>query len=101
MSKPCPTELRTVADCGLHVAQLRAAMGPHDIHLLRSGLSIVLDWPANTEVTGEDLFVLSYGTLDNANLVASVVTDFEVCTDQVGLRGGLGNSDSPIGGFLA
>jgi len=87
MSKPCPTELRTVADCGLHVAQLRAAMGPHDIHLLRSGLSIVLDWPANTEVTGEDLFVLSYGTLDNANLVASVVTDFEVCTDQVGLIG--------------
>ncbi len=40
-----------------------------------------------TGLGGEDLFVLSYGTLDNANLVASVVTDFEVGTDKVGLIG--------------
>jgi predicted kinase len=43
-----PGELHSVADYGRVVARLRAAMGPHVVGLLRSGLSVVLDWPANT-----------------------------------------------------
>lgn len=40
-----------------------------------------------TGLSGEDLFVVAYGTLVNANIVASVVTDFEVGVDKVGLIG--------------
>ncbi len=43
-----PGELRSVADYGRVVVRLRDAMGPHVVGLLRSGLSVVLDWPANT-----------------------------------------------------
>lgn len=41
-------ELRTIEDYGRYSARLRAAMGPHIVDLLRQGLSIVLDFPANT-----------------------------------------------------
>jgi predicted kinase len=51
MARLWPDELRSVADYGRHVARLRAAMGPHVVELLRSGLSVVLDWPANTLVS--------------------------------------------------
>ena len=48
MANLWPDEIRSVADYGRMVARLRAAMGPHVVELLRSGLSVVLDWPANT-----------------------------------------------------
>jgi predicted kinase len=48
MSNLYKEELQTVADYVRLVPRLRAAMGPHVIDLLRSGLSVVLDWPANT-----------------------------------------------------
>ena len=41
-------ELKTIPDMILYSARLRAVMGPHVSDLLRSGLSIVLDFPANT-----------------------------------------------------
>ena len=41
-------ELRTIDDYGRLSARLRAAMGPHIVDILRQGLSIVLDFPANT-----------------------------------------------------
>lgn len=40
--------LRTVDDYLTHIPRLAAAMGPHLVDLLRAGLSVVLDWPANT-----------------------------------------------------
>jgi Ca2+-binding RTX toxin-like protein len=40
-----------------------------------------------TGLGGEDLFVLSYGTTANADVVASTVTDFEVGIDKLGLIG--------------
>lgn len=43
-----PGELHSVADYGRVVVRLRDAMGPHVVTLLRSSLSVVLDWPANT-----------------------------------------------------
>ncbi len=48
MSRLYPEELRTVDDYIRLVPRLRAAMGPHLADLLRAGLSVVLDWPANT-----------------------------------------------------
>jgi predicted kinase len=41
-------DLRTIDDYGRYSVRLRAAMGPHIVDILRQGLSIVLDFPANT-----------------------------------------------------
>jgi predicted kinase len=41
-------ELKEVADYVRLSARLRAAMGPHVTDLLRAGMSVVLDYPANT-----------------------------------------------------
>ena len=41
-------DLRTIDDYGRFSARLRAAMGPHIVDILRHGLSVVLDFPANT-----------------------------------------------------
>jgi predicted kinase len=41
-------DLRTIDDYGRCSARLRAAMGPHIVDILRHGLSVVLDFPANT-----------------------------------------------------
>lgn len=43
--------------------------------------------------TGGDMFVLSYGTLNSADIVASTIADFEVGTDAIGLVG-LGVDDT-------
>ena len=48
MSILFPTENRTIEDFALLSARLRAAMGPHVVDILRQGLSVVLDFPANT-----------------------------------------------------
>ena len=41
-------DLRTIDDYTRCSARLRAAMGPHVVAILRQGLSVVLDFPANT-----------------------------------------------------
>jgi predicted kinase len=46
-----PDEIVTVADYVRCAARLRAAIGPHVASLLHIGLSIVLDFPANTVAT--------------------------------------------------
>ena len=42
------TELKEVADYVRCSARLRAAMAPHLVDLLKAGMSVVLDYPANT-----------------------------------------------------
>ena len=41
-------EAKTVADYVRYSARLRTAMGPHVVQLLEKGVSVVLDFPANT-----------------------------------------------------
>jgi predicted kinase len=41
-------DLITIDDYARYSARLRAAMGPHIVDILQQGLSIVLDFPANT-----------------------------------------------------
>lgn len=48
MSILFPTENETIEDFSRLSARLRAAMGPHVVDILRRGLSVVLDFPANT-----------------------------------------------------
>jgi hypothetical protein len=40
--------VRTIDDFAHYSARLRAAIGPHIVDILRQGLSVVLDFPANT-----------------------------------------------------
>lgn len=47
LSRLYPEELRTISDMIKYSARLRHAMGGHVSDLLRSGLSVVLDFPAN------------------------------------------------------
>ena len=43
-----PGELKTIEDYSRYSSRLRNAMGPHVVSLLQAGLSVVLDFPANT-----------------------------------------------------
>src|SRR5258707_4351187 len=43
-----PTENKTIDDFARLSARLRAAVGPHVVDILQQGLSVVLDFPANT-----------------------------------------------------
>jgi len=43
-----PDELKTIDDYDRLSARLRAAMGPHIVGILQQGVSVVLDFPANT-----------------------------------------------------
>lgn len=48
MSVLYPTENRTIEDFARLSARLRDAIGPHAASVLRQGVSVVLDFPANT-----------------------------------------------------
>ena len=48
MSHLFPAEVRTIDDFARFSARLRAAMGPHIVDILKRGVSVVLDFPANT-----------------------------------------------------
>jgi predicted kinase len=41
-------DLKTIENYGRYSARLRAAIGPHIVDILRQGVSVVLDFPANT-----------------------------------------------------
>jgi len=57
-------DLKTIEDYGRFSARLRAAMGPHVVDILRQGLSVVLDFPANT--------------VSNRNWMRSLITEADV-----------------------
>lgn len=48
MSVLYPTEVRALADFSELTTRLRRAMAPHLVAILRQGVSIALDFPANT-----------------------------------------------------
>jgi predicted kinase len=48
MSHLFPADVKTIDDFARLSARLRAAMGPHVVDILGQGLSVVLDFPANT-----------------------------------------------------
>jgi predicted kinase len=48
LSRLYPDEQKSIADYARNSARLRTVMGPHVAALLEAGLSVVLDFPANT-----------------------------------------------------
>ena len=63
LSRLYPDEIRSLEDYVDRSAKLRGALGPHIEGLLRNGLSVVLDFPANTR--GQRRWMR--GLIDNAN----------------------------------
>lgn len=51
LSRLYPGEIKTVNDYGRCAGRLRDAMGSHLEQLLRAGISVILDFPANTPAT--------------------------------------------------
>jgi predicted kinase len=43
-----PDEIKTIEDYSRYSSRVRAALGPHVVSLLKAGLSVVLDFQANT-----------------------------------------------------
>jgi predicted kinase len=43
-----PDEIKTIEDYSRYSSRVRAAMGPHVVALLKAGVSVVLDFQANT-----------------------------------------------------
>jgi predicted kinase len=92
MPKLWPDELRSVADYGRMVARLRAAMGPHVAELLRSGLSVVLDWPANT-VTSRRWMRGIFEAAGSAHRLHVLDVPDEVCLARLQARNASGQHD--------
>jgi len=76
LSRLYPDEIRSLADYVDRSAKLRGVLGPHIEGLLRNGLSVVLDFPANTR----DQRRWMRGLIDNAN-VAHVLHYLDVPDD--------------------
>lgn len=63
LSRLYPDEIRSLQDYVDRSAKLRGVLGPHIEGLLRNGLSVVLDFPANTQ----DQRRWMRGLIDNAD----------------------------------
>jgi predicted kinase len=84
-----PGEQTTLADYVRNSARLRAAMGPHLVDLLRAGLSVVLDFPANTVASRAWMKTLFEEAECDHQLHYLDVSD-AVCKARLGLRNATG-----------
>lgn len=85
-------EIRTVADYVRCAARLREAMTPHVEALLRAGLSVVLDFPANTRANRAWMRGIIDRTGVSHRLYYLDVPD-EVCRARLQLRNAAGTHD--------
>ncbi len=92
MSRLYKEELRSVADYVRYSARLRSAMGGHVESLLKAGLSVVLDFPANTPVTRQWMRTIFEGADVDHRLHFLDVPD-EVCRARLRQRNAAGTHD--------
>jgi predicted kinase len=82
-------QLKTIEDYSRLSRRLRAAMGPHVASLLKAGLSVVLDFPANTLANREWM----RGIVDDAGVAHELhfldLPD-EICKQQLRARNAAG-----------
>jgi predicted kinase len=89
-SKLFADDLKTIDDYRRLSARLRAAMGPHIIDVLRLGLSVVLDFPANTVAQRQWLRSLIAQSGAGHELHLLEVPD-DVCKQRLRARNAAGN----------
>jgi len=78
-------DLKTIEDYGNYSARLRAAMAPHIVDILRQGLSVVLDFPANT-VRNRDWMRSLIAQADVANELHHLDIPDMVCKERLRQR---------------
>jgi predicted kinase len=87
-----PGEQNSLADYVRNSTRLRAAMGPFLVDLLKAGLSVVLDFPANTRVIRSWMRTLIEGAGVSHQLHYLDVAD-EVCKSRLRQRNIAGEHD--------
>jgi len=87
-----PGEIKTIPDYVRAAGRLRGVMGPHVETLLKAGLSVVLDFPANTLATRQWMRALFEGAGADHRLHLLDVPD-EVCKARLKARNAAGAHD--------
>lgn len=85
-----PDELKTIEDYARYSARVRAVLGPHVVSLLKAGLSVVLDFQANTLAVRRWMRTLIGGSGAAHELHFLDVPD-EVCKRRLRARNAAGN----------
>jgi predicted kinase len=88
-------EMETVADYVRLVPRLRAAIGPLVVDMLKNGLSVVLDWPANTIATRSWMRELAEEAGATARLHWLATPD-DLCLDRLTQRNAAGTHDYQV-----
>ena len=88
-----PGELNTIDDYRRCSARLRNAMGPHVVSLLKAGVSVVFDFPANTIATRRWLRTILEGA-NVAHELHFVDTPDDICKQR--LRGRNATGEHPF-----
>lgn len=90
-----PEELRSIADYVRLLPRLRAAMGPHVAGLLRAGVSVVLDWPANTRASWAWMRSI-FEAADSAHRLHLLDVPEEVCLARLSARNAGGQHEYQV-----
>lgn len=90
MASLYPDEVHTLDDFRRLSARVREAIGPHVVELLRIGLIVILDFPANTPEWRAWMRLLAEKALVRCELHYLKVSD-EVCKERLRRRNAQGN----------
>ncbi|MEZ3414924.1 AAA family ATPase [Pantoea dispersa] len=85
-------EMHTVADYVQYSSKLRYAMKPHLVSLLNAGMSVVLDFPANTPASREWMLSIIKAS-GAANHLHFLNVPDEVCKSRLRARNAAGTHD--------
>jgi predicted kinase len=88
-------EMQTIADYARYSRRLREAMGPHIQALLKAGLSVVLDFPANTLANRQWMRSLFEGAGAAHRLHFLDVTD-DICKQRLRRRNASGTHEFTV-----
>ncbi len=89
-------DLKTIEDYAILVPRLRQAIRPHLVALLRCGLSLVLDFPANT-VAGRQWLRGIFEEADAGHVLHVLETPDEICLQRLARRNAEGSHEYKIG----
>lgn len=86
------SEIRTFEDYILYSRRIRRVVGPHVQDLLKLGVSVVLDFPANTVVTRSWMKSLLDGTQAD-HLIHFIDTEEHICKQRLQARNATGSHE--------
>lgn len=90
-----PDEIKTLSDYARHVARLQDAMKPHLVDLLCAGVSIILDFPANT-VKSRAWMRSIFEEAGAAHKLHYLDTPNDICRARLAVRNASGEHDYQV-----